>query len=54
MKNIIISSLIIYIFSTVPGWAVVGFEKFIYCVLLAACLAGGLFELDFKIKEWRK
>lgn len=54
MKNIIISSLIIYIFSTVPGWAVSGFGKFALCVCLSACLAVCLFEIDLKMEEWRK
>lgn len=53
MKNIIISSLIIYIFSTVPGWSVAGFEKFVLCVCLSACLSVCLFEIDLKMEEWR-
>lgn len=46
MKNLIISSLLVYIFASVPGWAVAGSEKLTLCLVLDIIIALLLTEVE--------
>lgn len=50
MKNIIISALLIYNFSMVPGWTISGFNKFLACFCMVLCLAFLIGETERIIK----
>lgn len=54
LKDLIISGLLIYIFSKVPGWAVDGVQKVAVCLFLTILGAILIHEVEDFIKELRK
>lgn len=51
MKNLFISSLLVYIFSTCPGWQVAGLDKFFICFFLACLVAFGICQIENIVKS---
>lgn len=54
MKNLIISILLVYIFSSLPGWSCTGIEKNVICVLLTIFLYLLFIEFESIIKDIKK
>lgn len=54
MKNIFISSLLVYLLSTKPGWAVSGTDKFLLCVLIVLLMSACLFIIDDILNDFKR
>lgn len=52
VKNFIISGLLIYILSTMSGWAVEGFWKFVVCAILTLAIGFCITFLEELAREF--
>lgn len=48
LKNTIISALLVYLFSRVPGWSVYGFSKLLLCAVFITLLTVLITFIDFE------